>query len=338
MRKYSLAVFLAVFIFAFLPSMQVQAEGSDGFELDGTGTVTLRSQHAAKEEISSLQFSLTVDSAEAAQVEFEFGQNNARIAEFRYDENAKQLNIYMAGVDALFAENTEALTIGKIILRDNSGNAVDGTVSVVENSLQYVYGEELKPMESVEVPGAVLIGPSAQNPPPEQTPQPGVTPQPEQTPPAAEETPAPDDTDTDTDDDPNADWNPGWEDTDDNSQSSGSSKKPQTSAKVPGRGTGKATPKPSATPQTSASPSPEPDASEPVTEPEESLDEPEASDEDSIISAAGSGEEPGNEDAGEMASKEKADWIIISVVVIAIVIFVGVAVMAVVVLKGKKRS
>ena len=99
MRKYSLAVFLAVFIFAFLPSMQVQAEGSDGFELDGTGTVTLRSQHAAKEEISSLQFSLTVDSAEAAQVEFEFGQNNARIAEFRYDENAKQLNIYMAGVD-----------------------------------------------------------------------------------------------------------------------------------------------------------------------------------------------------------------------------------------------
>ena len=318
--------------------MQVQAEGSDGFELDGTGTVTLRSQHAAKEEISSLQFSLTVDSAEAAQVEFEFGQNNARIAEFRYDENAKQLNIYMAGVDALFAENTEALTIGKIILRDNSGNAVDGTVSVVENSLQYVYGEELKPMESVEVPGAVLIGPSAQNPPPEQTPQPGVTPQPEQTPPAAEETPAPDDTDTDTDDDPNADWNPGWEDTDDNSQSSGSSKKPQTSAKVPGRGTGKATPKPSATPQTSASPSPEPDASEPVTEPEESLDEPEASDEDSIISAAGSGEEPGNEDAGEMASKEKADWIIISVVVIAIVIFVGVAVMAVVVLKGKKRS
>ena len=270
MRKYSLAVFLAVFIFAFLPSMQVQAEGSDGFELDGTGTVTLRSQHAAKEEISSLQFSLTVDSAEAAQVEFEFGQNNARIAEFRYDENAKQLNIYMAGVDALFAENTEALTIGKIILRDNSGNAVDGTVSVVENSLQYVYGEELKPMESVEVPGAVLIGPSGQNPPPEQTPQPGVTPQPEQTPPAAEETPAPDDTDTDTDtdDDPNADWNPGWEDTDDNSQSSGSSKKPQTSAKVPGRGTGKATPKPSATPQTSASPSPEPDASEPVTEPE----------------------------------------------------------------------
>ena len=170
MRKYRLAVFLAVFIFAFLPSMQVQAEGSDGFELDGTGTVTLRSQHAAKEEISSLQFSLTVDSAEAAQVEFEFGQNNARIAEFRYDENAKQLNIYMAGVDALFAENTEALTIGKIILRDNSGNAVDGTVSVVENSLQYVYGEELKPMESVEVPGAVLIGPSAQNPPPEQTP------------------------------------------------------------------------------------------------------------------------------------------------------------------------
>ncbi len=39
-----------------------------------------------------------------------------------------------------------------------------------------------------------------------------------------------------------------------------------------------------------------------------------------------------------MASKEKADWIIISVVVIAIVIFVGVVVMAVVVLKGKKRS
>ena len=69
MRKYMLAAFLAVFVFAFLPSMQAQAQSSDGFELDGTGTVTLRSQHAAKENVSSLQFSLTVESAEAVQVD-----------------------------------------------------------------------------------------------------------------------------------------------------------------------------------------------------------------------------------------------------------------------------
>ena len=240
MRKYMLAAFLAVFVFAFLPSMQAQAQSSDGFELDGTGTVTLRSQHAAKEKVSSLQFSLTVESAEAVQVDFEFGQNNARIAEFRYDENEKKLNIYMAGVDALFAENTDALTIGKVIIRNGSGEEAAAKVSVVEDSLQYVYGTELKQMDDVEIPAAVQLGevpqetpPPVNTPEPVQTPDPGAqetpNPGPQQTPDPGTQNP-PDSGNQDDDDDPNDGWNPGWEESNNNSngtsQSSGNNRKP----------------------------------------------------------------------------------------------------------------
>ena len=123
----------------FLPSLRTQAESQDGFMLDGTGAVTLQSQHAAKEEVSSLQFSLTVETEGEAQVEFVFEPNHARIAEFRYDEAAKKLNIYMAGVDPLFEENTDTLAVGKVVVRNGSGGEAVAKVSVVEDSLQYVY-------------------------------------------------------------------------------------------------------------------------------------------------------------------------------------------------------
>ena len=88
MKKSILTAFLAFFMLVFLPSLRTQAESQDGFMLDGTGAVTLQSQHAAKEEVSSLQFSLTVETEGEAQVEFVFEPNHARIAEFRYDEAA----------------------------------------------------------------------------------------------------------------------------------------------------------------------------------------------------------------------------------------------------------
>lgn len=337
MKKYGIVTFLAMFMLAILFPMQANAESSDEFLLDETGTVTIRSQHAAKEELSSLQFSLSVNSAEAGKVEFEFGQNNARIAEFRYDENAKQLNIYMAGVEPLFAEGTDALTVGKIVVLDSNGNAAGAEVSVVEDSLQYVYGTELTQMQGVALPGTVQVGMSSQVPP--QPEQPGQPEQPVETPPAVQETPAPD---SGTDNDPNAGWNPGWQGSGDNSSGSSSNnasqgtgsgkKKPSTGSGTKVAGTG--TLKPSTSPSPSVSPSPEPDVSEPVAEPEDNMDEANPSDEDTIISAMGSAEETGSEETG--AAETKTNWLMI-VVVIAIVIFVAVAVIAVVVLKGKQK-
>ena len=147
-----------------MPSMRVLAAGRDGFRLDDGGTVTVVSQHAAKEEISSLGFSLLVESENADKVEFQFEESNAEILEFRYDENAKKLNIYVAGTEALFAEGTDYLTIGRVIVQDENGGEASAKVSVVEDSLQYVYGAELKTMQELDLPEAVQLGPVRDDP------------------------------------------------------------------------------------------------------------------------------------------------------------------------------
>lgn len=159
MRKYLCNILIALFLFTALPSMRVLAAGRDGFWLDDGGTVTVVSQHAAKEEVSSLGFSLLVESDNADKVEFQFEESNAEILEFRYDENAKKLNIYVAGTEALFAEGTDSLTIGRIIVQDENGGEASAKVSVVEDSLQYVYGAELKTMQELDLPEAVQLGP-----------------------------------------------------------------------------------------------------------------------------------------------------------------------------------
>lgn len=159
MRKYLCNILIALFLFTALPSMRVLAAGRDGFRLDDGGTVTVVSQHAAKEEVSSLGFSLLVESENADKVEFQFEESNAEILEFRYDENAKKLNIYVAGTEALFAEGTDSLTIGRVIVQDENGGEASAKVSVVEDSLQYVYGAELKTMQELDLPEAVQLGP-----------------------------------------------------------------------------------------------------------------------------------------------------------------------------------
>ena len=159
MRKYICNILIALSLFAALPSMRVLAAGRDGFRLDDGGTVTVVSQHAAKEEISSLGFSLLVESENADKVEFQFEESNAEILEFRYDEDTKKLNIYVAGTERLFAEGTDSLTIGRIIVQDENGGEASARVSVVEDSLQYVYGAELKTMQELDLPEAVQLGP-----------------------------------------------------------------------------------------------------------------------------------------------------------------------------------
>lgn len=168
MRKCICFMMISVSLFAALLSLRVQAASGDGLRLDEGGTVTVVSQHAAKEGISSLCFSLSVESANGASVEFQFGDSKAKILDYRYDAAAGNLKVYLAGTEALFAEGTDALTVGKIKVLDGGGNEVTATVSAVENSLQYVYGTEVKTMLEVELPEAVQIGPAPVQPPPSQ--------------------------------------------------------------------------------------------------------------------------------------------------------------------------
>ena len=60
------SIFMVLFLLFYL-SVCVFAESGDGFSLDASGNVTLLSEHAAKEGVSSLQFSLVVDGSKLGQ-------------------------------------------------------------------------------------------------------------------------------------------------------------------------------------------------------------------------------------------------------------------------------
>lgn len=158
MRKFLWNIVVAVALLSALPSLCVRAAGGDGFRIDESGNVTIVSGHAAEDGIASLSFGLSVESEGAVRVEFRFAESSARITEFRYDQSARRLNIYMAGTEALFAEGTDSLTVGRIVVLNQNGAETAARVSVVADSLQYVYGTELKTMENLELPGTVQIG------------------------------------------------------------------------------------------------------------------------------------------------------------------------------------
>ncbi len=181
--------------------VRARAQSGDSFQLDSSGQVTLDSFHAEKEGISSMSFSLTVEPEDAAKVEFLFAGSSAEILEYTYHAEEKELNIYMAGTDPLFAEGTESLALGKVVVTDGNGQSVKATVGVVPDSLKYVYGSSLKCVEGVGIPENVQIGgteaatptpepPPANTPGPAETPVP--TPEPSGNPPVP--TPAPADT------------------------------------------------------------------------------------------------------------------------------------------------
>ena len=150
-----------MFLFVILIPMQVSAESRDSLKVDEQGNVTLVSEYAAREGISSLSFSFSVDSVNGEKIEFQFNDSSAKVSEFRYNEDEKKLNIYMAGTEALFTGNTDSLAVGKIVVKDKNGSDTSASVSVVADSLQYVYGTELKTAEDPELPGVVQIGNSS---------------------------------------------------------------------------------------------------------------------------------------------------------------------------------
>ncbi len=186
MKKYLINIISVLFLLAALPPAGVRAAGRDGFRVDEKGTVTVVSQHAAGEGISSLGFSLNVEPEQAASVGFQFEGSSAEVLEYRYDKETQKLNVYIAGTEALFAEGAEALTIGRVTVQDESGGEAAAKVSVVEGSLQYVYGTEARIMQGIDLPGTVQIGTAGTSRPPVQTPQPtqapAQTPQPTQAP------------------------------------------------------------------------------------------------------------------------------------------------------------
>lgn len=177
MKKHWIHIAVAAFVYMFALALKAEAASGNSVRLDQAGTVTIVSGHAARDKVCSLQLSLSVDAAGAEEIEFQFQGNRAKVQEFRYDKEEKKLNLYLAGTDPLFAEQADTLVLGKIVALDRNGVSVSAAVSVVADSLQYVYGAELKTVEDVELPGTVQVAGNAQptaqpTQPPAQTAQP----------------------------------------------------------------------------------------------------------------------------------------------------------------------
>ncbi len=167
------------------------AESGDGFRIDGSGQVVLDSDHAAKEGVSSLCFSLTVEAGAGDTVTFEFSGSNASVMEYRYNKNDNTMNIYLAGTNPLFAEGTQSLDIGRVVVQGGNGGQGSAVVGVEDGSLQYVYGSQARTMEGVSNPGDVQLGnPAPTVTPPGETQPPDATQPPDTTqPPDATQTP-----------------------------------------------------------------------------------------------------------------------------------------------------
>lgn len=260
-------MFCMTLLAAMLLPGRAFAESGDGFRLDSSGQVTLDSDHAAKEGISSLCFSLTVEAGTGDTVTFEFSGSNASVAEYRYDANQKKMNIYMAGTDPLFAGEAQSLDIGRVVIHGGDGGEGSAVVGVAEGSLQYVYGSKAKTMEGVSNPEAVQLG----------TPMSTVTPPPEETlPPDSTQTPPPEETQTPPPASPppattqtpggGTGESGGWQQPTDGTQSAGGSNQPGggtqpvvvTKRPVNSAQPSTVSPSPERTPVPSASPSPSP--------------------------------------------------------------------------------
>lgn len=308
MKNSMLKMAVSVLLLTFLLSVRARAEGDDGFRLDEQGSVTVVSRHAAQEKVSSLCFSLSVDAAGAEKVDFTFNDSNAKVLDYRYDKTTKELKVYVAGTEALFGAGADSLALGRVTAVDGNGKAVEARVSVVEDSLRYVYGTELRTMENVDLPGTVtLAGGTAQVTP---TPTPAPTPGNTQTPPP-QPTPTPGNTQTPTP-------------TPESTRTPEPTPKPG-GASRPGSGhSANRTPRPTETPEADHTPepseSPEPETVSPTPGP---LEEPTVSPDDPLYY-----EVP--EDEG------KPDLVLVTAIA-AMVLFAVILVPAVVMLSKKPR-
>ncbi len=152
MKKRIFNIVLTVLMIAvLLPVHALAANTNDEIQITDEGSVTITSEHAAREGIASLQVSLLVQPArENAEVSFVFSDSAAKVAEFRYHEDSGLLNIYLSGTEALFGDS-DTLSVGTVVVQDQDGKDMTATVGVEKESLKYVYGTELI-IEEAEVP------------------------------------------------------------------------------------------------------------------------------------------------------------------------------------------
>ena len=164
MKKYIARIVVMLLIASVLP-LQVSAAEKESIELaveaEQVG-VSLTLPQSVSGNILSLQVGLKVDSnvQEETTATFQFSENVAKVADYRYNQEKGILNIYLSGTKTLFQNGTESLKLGNVQLNTTNENGATVHVSVVEDSVKMVKGTKTEVIQNIDYPekAEIILG------------------------------------------------------------------------------------------------------------------------------------------------------------------------------------
>ena len=164
MKKYIARIVVMLLIASVLP-LQVSAAEKESIELvveEGQVGVSLTLPQSVSGNILSLQVGLKVDSnvQEETTATFQFSENVAKVADYRYNQEKGILNIYLSGTKTLFQNGTESLKLGNVQINTTNENGAAVHVSVVENSVKMVKGTKTEVIQNIDYPekAEIILG------------------------------------------------------------------------------------------------------------------------------------------------------------------------------------
>ena len=164
MKKYIARIVVMLLIASVLP-LQVSAAEKESIELaveaEQVG-VSLTLPQSVSGNILSLQVGLKVDSNVQGETTatFQFSENVAKVADYRYNQEKGILNIYLSGTKTLFQNGTESLKLGNVQINTTNENGATVHVSVVENSVKMVKGTKTEVIQNIDYPekAEIILG------------------------------------------------------------------------------------------------------------------------------------------------------------------------------------
>lgn len=164
MKKYIARIVVMLLIASVLP-LQVSAAEKESIELaveaEQVG-VSLTLPQSVSGNILSLQVGLKVDSnvQEETTATFQFSENVAKVADYRYNQEKGILNIYLSGTKTLFQNGTESLKLGNVQINTTKENGATVHVSVVEDSVKMVKGTKTEVIQNIDYPekAEIILG------------------------------------------------------------------------------------------------------------------------------------------------------------------------------------
>lgn len=164
MKKYIARIVVMLLIASVLP-LQVSAAEKESIELAVEAEqigVSLTLPQSVSGNILSLQVGLKVDSnvQEETTATFQFSENVAKVADYRYNQEKGILNIYLSGTKTLFQNGTESLKLGNVQINTTNENGATVHVSVVEDSVKMVKGTKTEVIQNIDYPekAEIILG------------------------------------------------------------------------------------------------------------------------------------------------------------------------------------